>query len=226
MAEPAEVAERLLSRHWPESAAFFERAARELAAPGVGFRALFASAPRRLGSLAEARPGRSEIAASREHWTWTDYARLWLLVRALPAVAAAEQPGFLLALFEAGELREQVSILRVLAALPAPARFVEVGLQACRTNARDVFEAIVCENPYLADYFEPLNFNQAVMKAIFMEVPLARVEQLRRRISPELSRMAAGYASERRAAGRVVPRDAEYLSQYEPKPCCSILTFT
>lgn len=215
MPEPEQITRRLLTQHWPRSGAFFERAARELAEPGLGFRGLFASVPRRLGALAETRPGiAAELPVARPHWTLSDYARLWLVLGALPALSGAAQPGFVLQLFEAGELGEQVSILRVLAALPEAGRFVEVGLQACRTNARDVFEAIVCENPFPADHFEPLNFNQAVMKAIFMEVPLARVEQLRRRISPELSRMAAGYASERRAAGRVVPRDAEYLSQY------------
>jgi hypothetical protein len=141
-------------------------------------------------------------------------ARLWLLTRALSKLPRAEQPGFLLQLFEAGELGEQVSVLRVLPELPEPGRFVEVGLQACRTNARDVFEAIVCENAFLAAEFPALNFNQAVMKAIFMEVSVRRIEQLESRITPELSRMASGYASERRAAGRPVPDDAEYLSQY------------
>jgi len=77
-----------------------------------------------------------------------------------------------------------------------------------------VFEAIVCENPFLVDHFPALNFNQAIMKAIFMEVPLRRVERLERRITPELSRMAQSYASERRAAGRPVPADAEYLVNY------------
>jgi hypothetical protein len=98
--------------------------------------------------------------------------------------------------------------------LPDPARFLETAVQACRTNARDVFEAIVCENPFLVEHFPPLNFNQAIMKAIFMDVPISRVSELTRRITPELSRMANGYASERRAAGRPVPNDAQFLAQY------------
>ena len=215
MPEPAEVARRLLAQQWPQSAAFLARAEKELALPGFGFRGLFASVPRRIGAVAETRPAvPTELPAARPHWTLTDYARLWLIAGALVSVPVVEQPGFVLRLFEAGELGEQVSVLRVLSALPDARRFVEVGLQACRTNAKDVFEAIVCENRFLAEYFEPLNFNQAVMKAIFMEVALARVEQLEGRITPELSRMAAGYVSERRAAGRSVPSDAEYLSQY------------
>jgi hypothetical protein len=202
---------QLLQKHAPTAGAFLERAERELATPtAVGFRALFASVPRRLGPAAASTPAND----SHPHWTLTDYARLWLVMRALPRVPAAEQAAFVLGLFESGEKGEQISLLRVLSALPDASRFLETGVQACRHNSRDVFEAIVCENMFLSDYFPDLNFNQAVMKAIFMEVSIRRIEGLERRITPELSRMAAGYASERRAAGRVVPPDAEYLSEH------------
>jgi hypothetical protein len=216
MPEPELALRKLLEERWPESDRFFERAGRDLAGPpGLGFRALFASVPRRLGKAASLTlDDPPELLAARPHCTLTDYLRLWLLTQALPQLAPAGQPDWLLQLFEAGELGEQISILRVLPLLPDPARFLETGVQACRTNARDVFEAIVCENPFLAEHFPPLNFNQAIMKAIFMEVPLSRVTELTRRITPELSRMARGYASERRAAGRAVPNDAEFLAQY------------
>ena len=207
---------KLLDERWPEAERFFERAARDLAGPpGLGFRGLFASVPRRLGKAAsltlDVPP---DIVAARPHLTLTDYLRLWLLTQALPQLAPTARADWLLQLFEAGELGEQVSVLRVLPLLAEPAQFLETGVQACRTNARDVFEAIVCENPFLVEQFPELNFNQAIMKAIFMEVPLSRVAKLEQRITPELSRMAKGYASERRAAGRPVPNDAEFLAQY------------
>jgi hypothetical protein len=216
MPELEQVLKELLEQRWPDSERFFERAARDLAEPpGIGFRALFASVPRRLAKAAElSLEAPPELHAARPHCTLTDYVRLWLITQALPRLALDQQPGWVLQLFEAGEMGEQVSILRMLPLLPAPARFVETGVQACRTNARDVFEAIVCENSFLVEHFPALSFNQAVMKAIFMEVSVRRVEQLERRITPELSRMAAGYASERRAAGRAVPADAEYLANY------------
>jgi hypothetical protein len=216
MAEPELALKKLLEQHWPDSERFFERAAHDVATPpSIGFRALFASVPRRLGAAAElSLEAPPELRAARPHCTLTDYVRLWLLIEALPRLPGDQQADWVLRLFEAGEIGEQISVLRLLPLLPDPARFVETGLQACRTNARDVFEAIVCENPFLVEHFPALNFNQAVMKAIFMEVPVRRIEQLERRITPELSRMAAGYASERRAAGRQVPADAEYLANY------------
>jgi hypothetical protein len=215
MPEPLALLEKLLEARLTDAAGFFERARPELLAPSVGLRALFASVPRRLGKLAqEPASAPAELSVARPHWTLSDCARLWLLLRSLPNVAAGEQATWLLGLFEGGELGEQVSILRVLPALPEPARFVETGVQACRHNSLDVFEAIVCENAFLAEHFPALNFNQAVMKAIFNGVSVRRIEELERCITPELSRMAAGYASERRAAGRPVPEDAEYLSHY------------
>lgn len=216
MPEPVQALEKLLAGRWPDSARFFELAARDLAGPpGLGFRALFASVPRRLGGAAKATlESPPALLAARPHCTLTDYVRLWLLTQALPKLASAEQAGWLLQLFESGELGEQVSILRVLPLLPEPARFLETGVQACRTNARDVFEAIVCENSFLVEHFPALNFNQAIMKALFMEVPLNRVERLGERITPELSLMAESYASERRAAGRPVPPDAQSLAQH------------
>ena len=45
------------------------------------------------------------------------------------------------------------------------------------------------------------NFNQMVLKALFTDVRLERIVGLDGRLTPELSRMAAAYASERRAAG-------------------------
>jgi hypothetical protein len=78
-----------------------------------------------------------------------------------------------------------------------------------------VFEAIVCENPYVARFFPALSFNQAVLKAIFLEVSVRRIERFESRITRELQRMAADYASERRAAGRSIPADTHYICEYE-----------
>jgi hypothetical protein len=44
-------------------------------------------------------------------------------------------------------------------------------------------------------------------------VPVSRILGLERRKTPELRRMAADYASERRAAGRPVPADIHLAMQ-------------
>src|SRR3954462_14634702 len=115
MPEPLTLLEKLLEARLTDAARFFERAQSQLAAPGVGLRALFASVPRRLGKLAqEPASAPAELTAARPHWTLSDCMRLWLLLRALPNVAEAEQATWLVGLFEGGEIGEQVSVLRVL----------------------------------------------------------------------------------------------------------------
>jgi hypothetical protein len=63
--------------------------------------------------------------------------------------------------------------------------------------------------------FPEHNFNQLVLKAFFTGVAVARIEGLAARRSPELTRMALAYASERRAAGRSVPADLDLVTGLE-----------
>jgi hypothetical protein len=214
MAEIARLIEAMLAA--TPAAALIERARASAQEPGsVAFRALFASVSRRLGSAAGDRvtPPPELTERARPHFTLVDWTRARLLLLALEAVPAGEQPGVVLRLYEGGELGEQESVLRVLSLLPEPARFVATGVQGCRTNAKTVFEAIACDNPFPAAHFPELNFNQLVMKALFMEAPVARIEGLAARRGPELLRMANDYASERRAAGRPVPADVALISE-------------
>jgi hypothetical protein len=213
MADTARILEDF-ARHEPSAGPFAARAL-ELAAnaESVAFRAMFASVARRLGSNAGAPPETAPAVcdAARPHWTLTDWVRAALLARAVGSVPEEAQAALVQTLFEAGEIGEQESILRTLELLPEPARFVDTALLGCRTNARRVFEAIACDNAYPARHFAELAFNQMVLKAIFIEVPVARIEGLDGRNGPELARMARDYASERRAAGRPVPSDVDRI---------------
>ena len=53
-------------------------------------------------------------------------------------------------LYATGELREQQAVLRVLAYLPEPARYVALAADAVRTNVLSVLEALACDNPFPA----------------------------------------------------------------------------
>jgi hypothetical protein len=187
--------------------------ARRPAAPA--FRAAYASIPRRLAACAgEAVAPPAELRAfARPHWTATDWVRLALVEHALSGLPAAEHASLVAQVFEGGELGEQESLLRTLLLLPEPERFVETAIQACRMHTVRVFAAIACENAYPARFFPALNFNQMVLKSIFIEVSVRRIESLASRVTPELARMVEGYASERRAAGRPVPADADFILQ-------------
>ena len=189
----------------------------ELASSSTRFRAAFAGAGRRLGDQ-EPSIGPDDLARLRhaglvtpERWRLAMFARAALLVRALGALPADEHPNFVRELYRRGDFREQSAILQSLILLPRPERFVTLAVEACRTNVGDVFEAIACENIYPATHFADLNFNQLVIKAFFVGIAVGRIAGLKERKTAELRRMAADYASERRAAGRSVPGDIDLV---------------
>jgi hypothetical protein len=109
--------------------------------------------------------------------------------------------------FRQGDNTEKRAVLRALPLLPDPACYADVAAMSCRSSVQSVFDAICCENPYPAAHLSDLHFNQMVLKALFTGVALDRIHRLNERQNAELARMAAGYASERTAAGRSVPAD-------------------
>ena len=109
--------------------------------------------------------------------------------------------------YDHGDSAEQQSWLKSTALLPEPEQLLPIVIDACRTNILPLFEAVACENPFPARYFPERNFNQMVLKALFNKVALSRIAGLAGRRNADLTRMAADYASERRAAGRTVPSD-------------------
>lgn len=120
-------------------------------------------------------------------------------------------------LYRTGSDREQVGILRALAFVPAPENAVPLAREASRTNDVDVFSALACESPFPAAYLPDAAFEQLVLKALFIGVPLARILDIQTRVTPELQRMVTDFADERRAAGRPVPADVAHLLE-QPLP--------
>ena len=140
-------------------------------------------------------------------WTCDDALRAVLLLSVAELVGPDELCVIAIECYERGDSREQQSWLKALPLLPDAERFLSVAIDACRTNIVPQFEAIACGTPYPARYFPEPNFNQLVLKALFVGVALERIVGLESRLNPELTRMALDYAAERRAAGRSVPAD-------------------
>jgi hypothetical protein len=88
---------------------------------------------------------------------------------------------------------------------------VELAAEACRSHVQDVLEALFCENPFVEDYLPELAFNQLIMKAMFVGIPLARVHGWQSRVNAELIRMARDFKAERQAAGRPVPDEVALI---------------
>lgn len=144
-------------------------------------------------------------------WTADALGRAGLLLVASAGVPEAEFEALVGACFDQGELGERRALLRALSLLPKPERFVPLAVEACRSHVQVLFEAIACENPYPAAFFPALNFNQLVLKALFLGISVERIVGLQDRLTAELARMARAYESERRTAGRSVPADIGLL---------------
>lgn len=173
-----------------------------------GIRVLLARSSRKVGT-APLPAGDVEV----EGWTARDAARAAVVLCAFelaePEAAVTAYGQWL----RRGEQGEQESLLRMLPLLPDPQRLVPHAVEACRTNSEVVFRAIACGNPFPAAHFPDDNFNQLVLKAVFMGVPVGEVSGLSGRVTATLLRMADDFAAERTAAARPVPADIGLLHQ-------------
>ncbi len=148
-----------------------------------------------------------------EGWTARDAARVALVLRVFELADRELAVNTYGQWLRRGEQGEQESLLRMLPLLPDPERLVPHAIEACRTNSEVVFRTIACGNPFPAAHFPDDNFNQLVLKAVFMGVPVEQIDGLSGRVSEELLRMADDFAAERTAAARSVPADIRRLHQ-------------
>ncbi|WP_430790315.1 EboA domain-containing protein [Actinoplanes sp. G11-F43] len=151
---------------------------------------LFAAAGRHCGR-AEHEPG----------WTTDQAARARLLL----ALPAAELPGHLDDLYRHGDAGEKLAVLKALPLLPIGDQAVPLLHDAIRTNDTRLVAAAL--GPYARHLDQPA-WRQAVLKCVFMGIPLAVVDRLPERADTELAAMTAGLREERAAAGRAFPEDA------------------
>lgn len=139
------------------------------------------------------------------HWQCSDAGRLLLIAEAtrdsddLPSridryLAFCDDP-------------EKTTLVRGLALIDPDALLRSVALECGRTNSQQLFEALALHNPYPASVYSDAQYNQLVLKALFMDIGIADMLGLRARANPELSRMCEDYYDERTAAGRDAPAD-------------------
>lgn len=143
-------------------------------------------------------------------WTIEDAGRLELL-RALGPALADE----IADLYRFGDAAERRGVLRALDVLAPGAQHVPLVEDALRTNDHRLIAAAL--GAYAAEHLDDHDYAHGVLKAVFVGVPLQGVAGLDRRVTPQLSRMLAGYVHERIAAGRTVPAEVwGIVDRYPP----------
>jgi hypothetical protein len=170
----------------------------------------FGMIPRRTGKADLALPKTEQLKAedARPGWdvsTWSvDHAARTLLVLSFPSPDAAKYSATLAALFEAGEVSELVALYQALPLLPHQETHVLRAAEGLRTNIKPVFAAIAHRNPFPAERLDDAQWNQMVLKCLFVGLPLWPIVGLDERVNAPLMRMLCDYAHERWAAGRNV----------------------
>lgn len=102
------------------------------------------------------------------------------------------------------EIGEQIALLRGLPLYPAPELFLSRAAEGVRSAVQPIFEAVAHRNPYPREQFGEAQWNQMVVKALFIDSRLAPIQGLDARRNADLARMLIDYADERRAAGRAI----------------------
>jgi hypothetical protein len=134
-------------------------------------------------------------------WSVDEAARTVLLT----AIAPDRLAGAVETTYRDGDAAEKLAVLKALPLLPIGDAAVPLLRDALRTNDTRLVAAAL--GPYAA-HLDDAAWRQAVLKCVFMGIPLSDVYGLAARADTALIAMLDAFARERRAAGRPVPADA------------------
>jgi hypothetical protein len=137
------------------------------------------------------------------NWS-VDQAARTLIVLTLPLTDSEKYLNILEQVFSAADVGELVALYQALPLFPYSEKLQKRAAEGIRSNMTAVFNAVALRNPYPAEYFDDLAWNQMVLKALFVGSPLHLIQGLDVRANSELSRMLIDYAHERYSANRLV----------------------
>jgi hypothetical protein len=148
----------------------------------------------------------------------SDRAGRTLLLLSFPQ---ADREGYVATLEQiiaAADVEEAIAFYRSLPLLPYPEKFQLRAAEGIRSNMTSVFNAVALNNPYPAQYFDDIAWNQMVLKALFVGSPLHPIYGLQSRNNQKLCQMLIDYACERLAANRTVsPELWELVMPFKPE---------
>jgi len=206
--DPAELRADLDARARPEGLAWLDEAIEEVELEGAAIRTLFPMVGRKVGR----EPLDSDADPDDVHaWTLDDAART-LLLAALGEEVEAE----LSDLYRYGDAAERRGLLRALPYLPIGGHGAGIVDDAIRTNDTRLIAAAL--GPYATAHLDDAAYDQAVLKCVFVGVPITPLDGLPERATPNGARMLAAFVLERVAAGRDVPDEVwDVIDRYRPE---------
>jgi hypothetical protein len=201
------VIERLEGRVSPEALEWLRDAGAKVQADATKIRTLFPMVGRKVGR----EPLDADADAADVHaWTIDDAARTLLLVAAGSAVE-----GELAELYRYGDAAERRGLLRALPFLEIGDRGLGLVDDAIRTNDTRLIAAAL--GPYATEHLPDASYDQAVLKCVFVGVPISALDGIPERVTPDGARMLGAFVHERVAAGRDVPAEVWIvIDRYPP----------
>jgi hypothetical protein len=193
--DPAEVRERLEVAARAEGLAWLDETVAEIRDDPAAVRGRFPSVGREVGRD-PLDPGRDPDDVHA--WTIDDAART-LMLAALGERALDELPD----LYRFGDAAERRGLLRALPYLEIGDGALGIVDDAIRSNDTRLIAAAL--GPYATEHLDAAGYDQAVLKCVFVGVPIAPLDGLEARSTAETARMLAAFVHERVAAGRDVP---------------------
>jgi hypothetical protein len=199
--------DELEERVSPEGLAWVREAAAAIEADPAAVRTRFPMAGRKAGrGTLDPHANPDDVHA----WTVDDAARTLLLVALGDGVEAELRD-----LYRFGDAAERRGLLRALPYLPVGDRVMDIVDDAIRTNDTRLVAAAL--GPYATEHLDDAAYDQAVLKCVFIGVPIAPLDGLPVRATAETARMLAAFVHERVAAGRDIPAEVwDVIDRHPP----------
>lgn len=137
---------------------------------------------------------------SKGVWTKQDLARVVLMLTLNTDTNKAR----ISSLFETAEVFELIALYKGLYLLENASEFKAHFEEGIRTNMMNVFEALSAGNPFAKKYLSEAGWNQLILKTLFVEQKLYKVEGIDAGKNENLANMLQDFVKERWAAGRSV----------------------
>ena len=198
----------LEGRATPEGLEWLRETSAAAAADPAVLRAKFPMVGRKVGrEPLEADADPADVHA----WTVDDAARTLLLLAAGEGAEAE-----LAELYRYGDAAERRGILRALPYLELDDRGLYLVDDAIRTNDTRLIAAAL--GPYATEHLSDAGYDQAVLKCVFVGVPITPLDGIPSRVTPDGARMLGAFVHERVAAGRDVPAEVwTVIDRYPPQ---------
>ena len=207
MSDPGELSAALEERLDDDGRAWLAESVAAIEADPAAIRTRFPMAGRKTGR-GPLRPG--DDPDDVHAWTVDDAVRTLLLV-ALGDRVEEE----LAELYRFGDAAERRGLLRALPYLPLGDRALWLVDDAVRANDTRLVAAAL--GPYATRVLDDAAYDQAVLKCVFIGVPIRPLDGLPARATPETARMLAAFVHERVGAGRDVPAEVwDVIDRHPP----------